>query len=91
MTKDLRGRDITDPEVHAEVLRSIREMPFRDLVAEIEGEEAAAEMERASLSATPVTINDTSSVAAGNKTINQHTILFGQGGATPVSCPPKRY
>ena len=48
---DLFGRDATDPEVQAAVLKSIREMPFRDLVAAIEGEDAAIQMEPASAAA----------------------------------------
>ena len=89
MANDLYGRDMTDAEVHAEVLRSIREMPFRDLVAEIEGEEAAAEMEKISVVATPVMINGARGVAASKKNASQRGSLSGQRKATPVSCPPK--
>lgn len=58
MRTDLIGRDITDPEVRAAIRRSIREIPFHDLVEEIEGEEAAAAMEQ-----------DSANVADDTKTV----------------------
>jgi hypothetical protein len=61
---DLLGRDATDPEVRAEIRRSIREIPFRDLVAEIEGEEAAAVMDQTSVPTSPVTVVNSSFMTA---------------------------
>ena len=43
---EFRGLPSTDPRVRAEVARRLRTMPFRDLVARIEGEAAAAAMEQ---------------------------------------------
>ncbi len=66
--ENLRGRAATDPLVHAQVLKSISEMPFRDLVASIEGEEVAAAMEQ-SCTADVV-------IAEGNTYISTDTFLL---------------
>lgn len=84
---DLYGRDATDPDVHAEVLRSISEMSFHDLVAEIEGDVAAGEIGNIPISGGLVASQGAGFMASSyNSTAS--CSFSGGGMVVPMSCPP---
>ena len=71
------------------LLKSISEMPFYDLVAAIEGEDAAATMGQTSATANPSATRGNSLVAASNSAA-LHNSLLGGTAAVSMSCPPAK-
>jgi len=84
---DLQGLDANDPRVHTAVLNSLHQMPFRDLVAAIEGEEAAAAMDEHAFAATPVAPNGPSYLAASRGNGSYRNGVSEGAHDVPMSSP----
>lgn len=92
MTTNLYGRDLRDPEVRAEALRRISNMSPYEMIACLEGQEAAdAAMEAAEAQtfSHPSTYGDTTMMANGGSNNRSQNSFPGQHGGISMSCPSR--